>query len=534
MKYIKKHWYIIVVLLLVIVRFLISYKLPNFYIHGMAYDDNLMLSQFKSIVNGDYLGNYNNTTLIKGFVYPYVLALSDILKINFNTFLTILYILSCIYFVRSLKNIVDNKYALLIVFIVILFNPISYSSDLFQRLYRNSLSVIELLFFLGTIIRIMTNKKNNIFNYVLLGIILSFMYLTREDNIWTLPIIGLVFIYKLYKNIHIKNILINLIPVFILVLSLNVVSYINYRHYGVYTYNEIKKSSFKDAYINILRIKEDKKYDNVAINKKTFYKIIDNSDILGFDKDYLDKQYKNIKDKYGEVDNGNIVWYFRNWIYNTHNFKNGKEANKYFKELDKEIDRLFKENKLEQEKIIPSVLINTPTTKDLKQFPKSILNAVLYTTTYKNVMTFSDIRNNTNIVAYIYDYDLDVYGIIYYDYRNTDVMPGSNDIKYESIRVVYEYLTIIFSIVALVVYVLNIKKLDVLNIFIHFILISYMIIILGVSYTDATAYHAIRYMYLGNTYILQSIFILLNLYRLYLNKYTKKKDNNSKKKKTKK
>ena len=132
MKYIKKHWYIIVVLLLVIVRFLISYKLPNFYIHGMAYDDNLMISQFKSIVNGDYLGNYNNTTLIKGFVYPYVLALSDILKINFNTFLTILYILSCIYFVKSLKNIVDNKYALLIVFTVILFNPISYSSDLFQ------------------------------------------------------------------------------------------------------------------------------------------------------------------------------------------------------------------------------------------------------------------------------------------------------------------------------------------------------------------------------------------------------------------
>ena len=516
MKTLKKYRFVIAIALIILIRFLFSYKLPSFYLKNLAFDDNLMVSQYKSLLDGSYLGNYSEYTLIKGIIYPLLLYVSHIIKLSYSSFFTIFYILSCLYFILSLKKIIDNKKILLIIFILLLFNPISYSSDLFQRLYRNSISIIELLFFLGIIIRIIVDKNNKFINYIILGIIISIMYLTREDNIWIIPILLFVFIYKLYKNVKIKNILINLIPIFILILSLNIVSYINYKEYGVYTYNELKSSSFKDAYINLLRIKEDKKYDKVSINKSTFYKIIENSDILGFDKKFIDDTYKRFSDSNKEINNGNIVWYFRRWIYQTHKFKDGKEAEKYFKKLDNEIDKLFKENKLKKETILPSVFINTPRKEYIKKMPKAYLDTILYTTTYRNIKTVDKIIKNDKVNPVIYDDNTNAYSVNYYNYQHTDIMFNYNNIKYETLRLFYQFFISIFSIVSLVIYFINIKKFDILGIIINILLLSYFIIISGIVYTHITAYHAIRYMYLGNIYILQELFIILNLYRLYL------------------
>ena len=58
---------------------------------------------------------------------------------------------------------------------------------------------------------------------------------------------------------------------------------------------------------------------------------------------------------------------------------------------------------------------------------------------------------------------------------------------------------------------------DKLNFIMHLMLIAYVLIICGVTYTHTTAFAAIRYCYLTNIYIIQNLFILLNLYRLYQN-----------------
>ena len=104
MKYIKKNWFIILLILVTILRFLISFKLPNFYIVNLQYDDKLMINLSRSIMKGEYLGRYNNFTLIKGIVFPLILSFTTLLHLNFSLFLTILYILSCIYFTLSLED----------------------------------------------------------------------------------------------------------------------------------------------------------------------------------------------------------------------------------------------------------------------------------------------------------------------------------------------------------------------------------------------------------------------------------------------
>ena len=256
---IKKHWFILTIILISIARFLFTYKLPTFYLLNMKYDDFLMINYIKNLKNHIYLGTYQPLTLIKGPLFAFLLFIMNLYKISFASGLTVLYILAALFFTLSLKYIVKDKKYLIIIYLILLFNPVTYSQDLFQRLYRNSISFIELFLFLGSMIRILFSNDKRIINYVIFGISLSLMFLTREDNIWTYPILLFIPIYTFIKNRNIKNILLNIIPFVILFGSLNIVSLINYKHYGIYTYNEIQKSEFHNTYKKILQIKDDEK-----------------------------------------------------------------------------------------------------------------------------------------------------------------------------------------------------------------------------------------------------------------------------------
>ena len=521
MKYIKKYWSIILIVVLCIIRFLISYKLPSFYLRNLSYDDMLMINKVKALKAGEYLGIYSSKTLIKGIIYPIFLLLTQKLNTTYSIVLTVLYILATVYLAYSLKKIIKNKACVVIIFAIILFNPLSYSSDVFQRVYRNSLSIIELLFFLGAVINIIGSKKERVVNYIILGITTGAMLLTREDNIWTTIVLAILFVFKLYKDVRIKNILINLIPIFVITIILNTVSYINYKNYNIYTYDEISKTHFKDAYLKILQIKDNEKKDSIAIPKSTFLKLAEVSKVFNFTKEEIEKKYELSGRQNGEIYNGNIVWILRGWINQKNDFKDGKEADEYYLKLSNEIENLFNQGILERELIIPSTHIYMPTINEVKNLPKNLIEAICYTSSYKNVKTFGGIESNERF--YYNDEEL-AYAVTYDNYHNAENIIKINPIGIEIIRNIYKYCTIVFSIVALVIYLKNIKIRDKLNLILHIILLTYLIIICGVTYTHTTAFAAIRYCYLSNIYILQSLFILLNLYRLYIKHKSKYKD----------
>lgn len=508
-NFIKKHWFITLIITISIIRFLFTYRLPNFYLSNLSYDDKLMIDRFSSIMSRSYLSLvYERKTLIKGPFFPFVLSLIRIYKISYSSAFSLLYIFSCLFFTYSLKNIIKEKKYLILIYILLLFNPVTYSQDLFQRLYRNSISITELLFFLGSITLVLFSKKKKIYYFILYGLSLAFMFLTREDNIWVYPTIAFIIGYNFFKNKRIKTILINIIPILILILSLNIISYINYKHYGIYTYNEIQKSEFHNTYKKILQIKDDEKIEKVSIPKSTFYKLSENTKSFGLTKKEIDDFYNNYAGKNKEIYNGNIIWYFRLMIDKKKKFNNGKDSELYYKSLGKEIDKLFAKGTLEKEFTMPSVFMSAPTEKEIKQLPKNILRTIVYTSSYKNIKTI------TNTSKYEYDEKVKSYYFEYEDYHYTINIVKKNPLKYELIRLIYKYLTIIFSIICLIIYLKNILKFDEISIISHILIICYALIIGGVAYTHTTSFHAIRPLYLGNIYILQCIFIVVNLYRL--------------------
>ena len=526
MNYLKKHYLFIIIFLLSIYRFILSFNLESFYIYNFIYDDGLIINLLNHLHDGDYLGIYNQMTIIKGVIYPLFLYVIRSFNISYSVIFTLINIFTCLYFMLSLKKMINNKVVLLIMYIILLFNPVSYSSELFQRLYRNTLVIPELLLFLGTIIRIICMKKNTIIMvlyYSLLGIISAIMYLTREDNIWIVLGLLILFVFKIYSNRSIHSVLLCLIPISFICICLNIVSFINYKYYKTYTYNELSKSEFKKAYIKILTIKDDKKIEKVSITKSTFYKLVGHSKSFGLTREDIDEWYKHASGRDNEINNSNIIWKFRELIYNKFQFKNGKEANEYFHNLSLELDDLFDKGILKKEFSLPSVFMNPVTMNDIKKIPKSFFELVFYTSSYKDIKTipnsyFVDNNYNSKMIGIKYDDNVKAYRFGYTSTHKTADIIDNNPKLYEIIRIIYKYFTIILSIPCLLIYLFNIKKKDKFNLILHIIMITYLTIVCGVTYTHVTAYDSIRYCYLGSVYILQNIFILLNIVRFYHNK----------------
>jgi len=510
----KQNKIIILLVILTIIRLLMSLDLPVYYIRNLRYDDVLMIDLADAFKIGNYLGEYSNVTLIKGIIYPLFLSFCQFFKLSYSLILTIFYILSCIYFGTSLNKVVKNKKIVIVVYLVLLFNPISYSMELFQRIYRNALSLGETLLFFGLIIRLVAcnETKNNVINYLLLGLITSIMLLTREDSMWAFVTIIVLIIYKVLVNKNIKAFLLSLLPIIGIIINLNIVSLINYHYYGIYTYNEISNSEFSKAYLKIQEIKDDNEETRYSITKDTFYKLADLSDKFDITRKDIDNLYKSWPDDNGEINNGNIIWAFRHLIYSNKKFKDGKSANLYFKELSEDVERLFEEGKLEREKVIPSVLINTPSKKDILNLPKEYLKTLKYVTTYQNIKSIdkNTIEQNSK---FFYEFKKDCYYTFVKDYHNAENIISKNIKGIEIIRNVYKYLTIVLSFVSLIIFIKNIKLVfkEQKYFVILLILVSYFVITMGVTYTNLTAFHAIRYFYLGPVYLLQNIFIILTL-----------------------
>ena len=148
--YMKKYYLVFGIVFFSIIKFLMVNQLPlamNLYSN---HDGYLMISLGNSILNGEWLGTYNNRTLVKGFAYPLFLAISNQVGISCNDALIVLYMVACIVFCAAMRYVVKKKWMLLVLYIVLLFNPASMDFMSFQNIYRCSLTPAQVLLIFGS------------------------------------------------------------------------------------------------------------------------------------------------------------------------------------------------------------------------------------------------------------------------------------------------------------------------------------------------------------------------------------------------
>ncbi len=361
-KNIKKYiWLIIIILLAIIKLYLISVQPVNVLTES-KYDDVLIIEQANSILNGKWLGEYNCLTLVKGVFAPLFLAFANILHIPFLLAQEIFYEISIIVLIIILRKIIKSKWKLLILYIILLFNPITYCSEI-MRVYRDGLYTSLIIFLIAFTIGLFINRKEKIQKIIIyqifLGFIISAIILCREETIWIIPyLMGTILVNTIYIKKEpeitkkIQKISSYIIPIIITLTSILIVMSINYKYYGVFELNQYWGKPFKEAYGALTRIVTSEEKERVPITREALKKAYEISPKFAELEEYLEgeegKKWAECgNSKENEIQGGWIHWAIIRAAESKGYYANAQTANKYYEDVAEEINKACDEGKLE-------------------------------------------------------------------------------------------------------------------------------------------------------------------------------------------
>lgn len=425
--------------ILILGKQLIAAKLPIYIIPNNVYDDQLMVFLADDFLRLNWLGEYNCNTLVKGMAFPALLACIKGLGLSYISTMSMIYSLSCLFFTVVVKDLFKRKYVPYVMFTVLLFNPVSMASWTLQRVYRNGITMAQVLVifacFFAIYIRRNKPAKKLAGWAVLAGFTISMMWNTREDGIWIMPFIIVVTlvllgwtIWSVYHNLSIglsvgklkkfkyvfnkacvSKLIVIILPLFIFWGGNQVISAINYAVYGIYTTNEVNDSNFTDVMKSIYAVKPNEEILYVSVTREKLDRIYEVSPTLNSIHDYMEASMNAWahNDRHGEdnqVEDGWFFWALRGAVSDAGYYSDAKTANAFYKAVSEEIEKALDEGKLERQATMPSALMSPWREGYTEQLLDAAADITELTTGFTDVETRQNIsKDNGSGEIHIYE-----------------------------------------------------------------------------------------------------------------------------------
>ena len=235
--------------------------------NGIGYmyaDDQLFIEQAGAILRGEWLGSYNYLTLFKGPFYPLFIVTSFLTGLPLLTTQHLLYAVACLAVCLALTPLLRRQIFLLLLLVVLLFNPMSVTNTVATRALREgiypALTLLSLAGLIGLVLRLDRPFHQRLIWSVLTGISLIAFWLTREERVWILPalaILACLAAYRIWleKSSTWRTALISLaIPALMLGASVLTICGLNLHYYGVFAITEYDSPVFLKAYGSLARV----------------------------------------------------------------------------------------------------------------------------------------------------------------------------------------------------------------------------------------------------------------------------------------
>ena len=181
-------------LVMTVFRVLAGLRIPYMILANQRYDDRLLFENAYDLLSGVWLGSYDSYTLAKGIGYPLFLVLAKKLCLPYSVLLSLLQAAGAWLFVRAVSVRWQNPYGQAILYLLLLFSPISLTLLVTQRLYRMAIVPGMVLVVFSSMIGLTLRKelplKKQLPWAFLTGLTLAFFWQIREDSVWILPFIA--------------------------------------------------------------------------------------------------------------------------------------------------------------------------------------------------------------------------------------------------------------------------------------------------------------------------------------------------------
>lgn len=381
--WIKKYYFVVIVVFALVAKTLITVNLPiNARDYGGA-DEYLMLEQAESLVNGNYLGEYNEKTLTKGIGFPLFLAFSFKTGIPLYILYSLFYGGVCLIALIPIRRIVKRRPLQLLAFLMLLFCPATMDGNV-QLIYRNMLIVPQSVLLISALMMIYfhindDSKKKLVLWTLIASFAWIFMWHTREDTIWTVPLLAVTWIVlvvftikgkkkKIFTKPVLSKIGIITLPFLILFVSIHAISLTNYLNYGVYTNNQLNSSNYTKAVMAMLRVKPAQEIERVEITRETLKRLYEVSPSLKTLKKVIEEDYEKKRglvsaaEDNGEINEDLITWELIGAARAVGHYDTAEKAEQFWEKVYEEINQAILDGKLETRAILPSrSLIPFPT-----------------------------------------------------------------------------------------------------------------------------------------------------------------------------
>lgn len=545
----KKYRFIICIIVFAIIKQILVANIPITPYPNQGYDDNMMVDMAVQIRAGDWLGEYTSNTLVKGPFFPFLLAVINYLGFSYIGVMNLIYTIACIYFIYTIKDIFKTKKSLFAIYLVLLFNPVSYAFWTLQRVYRNGITLAQAIVVIGSLFAMYQrrNKKvRDMLHFAIIGgLTLASLWLTREDGIWILPFVLvvtlIVLISILYMNIKEKKkfkitktlvgkVIVSILPLIILFGSINVIRTINYAKYGVYVYNEINDGYFGKVIKAMYSVKTDEDIQYVTVTRNKLNKIYEYSETLSSIRPQMEASmdawdYNDRHPGDTQVEDGWFWWALKEAGENAGIYENAQTANEFYRKVYEEIEQAKKDGNLETQMSMPSNLMSPWKASYWVELPKTMIEITWY------IINFEDVET----VNYAVDIPDDADGIRRFEAFTNNLAVGNTEdtnadyiTKYAEKYVerlnfignIYQISGAVIAIIAFICYIIMTMKLikskdksDTLDawLLITGVGLSLVVLILGVSYNHITSCYSKYYMYLSGAYPLVTIVCIASI-----------------------
>lgn len=167
-----------------------------FAIGPAIHDDRLFVELAAHLVSGEWLGPYNQFTLAKGPLFPLFIAGMFWLGVPLLLAQQLLYAGACAAITRALAPWLRPA-AQFSLYALLLWNPMSYEAGNLSRLMRQNLYTPLALLVIAGLIHLFARRRESWQRQsgpaMLTGLALGGFWLTREESVWLLPAVGLIF-----------------------------------------------------------------------------------------------------------------------------------------------------------------------------------------------------------------------------------------------------------------------------------------------------------------------------------------------------
>ncbi len=320
----------IIMLLFTIFRILVSLRIPYMILADQRYDDRMLFENAYDLLSGVWLGNYDTYTLAKGIGYPLFLVLAKKLCLPYSVLLSLLQAWGAWLFVWAVSVRWQNPYVQTLLYLLLLFSPISLTLLVTQRLYRMAIipGMVLIVFsgMIGLTLRKEQPLKKQLPWAVLTGAALAFFWQIREDSVWILPFMAVMTVWNvgyvilvLHMKKSARQILLHcltlLLPILLLFAGNMGISAMNRLHYGVFLTNDRTEGNFAELMSLLYRLDSNTEVNSdIWISRDTIARAEAASPTLQQIQPLLDTYVEDWSTNNGEIPGDHFSWVLRDAV----------------------------------------------------------------------------------------------------------------------------------------------------------------------------------------------------------------------------